>query len=685
MKVRLKTKFLLGLGIFLILVLANSLISLRYFQRIQSSFQITDEIYPAIKMIKELSGSLRDSKNWTVRYALEVDPSKLGEWRKNSQEKFKNSIDIFRKMGAIPEKGVRKQLQGVNQNLKNFSKVAAAMTGPRRDLAVHQFKLEKIKEFLAIADEIDENLASLIREVSEQKDLRDEVGRLKDLIGDNRALFARPLFSPLRVQPERAMKSTLLERRKDFEIGMNAFDKNVTALFPKLTVPKQKRYLHSSKVLTLQMRRLILSDRHLVDLYETEIHQLLVIWKSVEALNAALLEVEKETDKMTSLVNRSLSNVKMTLSRSQRMMYLVIFLSIIMFMIFGLGVSIFISKRVLRPIDELVASTEKIRYGKFDERVSVTSSDEIGQLALSFNEMTDTLSRSRETLKRASVQISKITADSKQKADTEKQELENSVKELEEKNQKLMVANRMKSEFLTDTSHEFRTQLNSVIGFSELVLRDPKEKLTQKASKNLTHVLDSGRDLLMLINDIVDLSKMSAGKLPVSISEFDLIDLFKECWESLTNEILSKGQDIGLGKAIPKTFPVCVSDATKVRKIIDHLLHNALKFTEKGMISVSLEQKEGDFVIKIKDTGVGISEGDQKIIFDETKQMKASTPRAFGSSGIELLIVKKLVDALDGQIEIESDMGEGVCFIVALPIRYGERKKEVEVKEKMAA
>ncbi len=685
MEIRLKTKFLLWLGIFLILVLANSLISLHYFQRIQSSFQIADNIYPVIKMIKDLSGSLRDSKNWAVRYALEVDPYKLGEWKKNSQEKFKNSIAIFGKMKAITEKGVKKQLQEVNQNLINFSKVASAIVGSRRDLAVHQFKLEKIREFLAIAGEVDENLASLIREVSEQKDLRDEVQRLKDLIGDNRALFGRPLFSPLRVQPEKAMKSTLLERRKDFETGMDAFDKNVTALFPKLTVPTQKRYLHSSKVLTLQMRRLILSDRQLVDLYATEIQQLLAIWKSVEALNVALLEVEKKTDKMANLVNRSLADVKEVLRTSQQMMYVLIFLSIIVFIIFGLGVSIFISRRVLSPIDKLVASTEKIRYGKFDERIPVTSSDEIGQLAFSFNEMTDTLSRSRETLKQASIQISKITADYKQKAGAEKQKLENSVKDLEEKNQKLMVANRMKSEFLTDTSHEFRTQLNSVIGFSELVLRDPKEKLTQKAGKNLTHILDSGRDLLMFINDIVDLSKMSIGKLPVSISEFDLIDLFKDCWASLTNEILSKGKDISLGKAIPKIFPVCVSDAAKVRKIIDHLLHNALRFTEKGMISVSLEQKDGDFVIKIKDAGGGISEGDQKIIFDETKQKKASTPRAFGSSGIELLIVKKLVDALEGQIEIESERDEGACFIVVLPIRYGERKKEVEVEEKIAA
>ena len=234
------------------------------------------------------------------------------------------------------------------------------------------------------------------------------------------------------------------------------------------------------------------------------------------------------------------------------------------------------------------------------------------------------------------------------------------------RNSQLLASNQFKNEFVANMSHELRTPLNSIIGYTELVLTDDDQELDDLNRSNLQTVTRNAKHLLSLINDILDLSKLDAGKLSVFPEAFDPQRLI----QSVINTMLPLAANKGLlieAHWKPGLEGV-VSDETKVKQILLNLLTNAIKFTDAGRIDVTLCAKGNDrWEIAVRDTGMGIAPEHQTMVFEEFRQLDSSSTRAAGGSGLGLAISRKLARLLGGDLRLESRLGEGSTFILELP------------------
>ena len=255
-------------------------------------------------------------------------------------------------------------------------------------------------------------------------------------------------------------------------------------------------------------------------------------------------------------------------------------------------------------------------------------------------------------------------------------ELEAANQELQQANLKIREADRLKSEFLANMSHELRTPMNAIIGFTRLVQRKSADVLPTKQRENLEKVEISANQLLGLINDILDLSKIEAGKISVNIVPFDLASLVDACFATL--EPMVKRDRVRLVKEIPGNLPEVFSDQDKLKQIIINVLSNALKFTEEGEVKLSAVLEDSLLKIAVSDTGIGIPSHALQYIFDEFRQVDGSSTRRHGGTGLGLSITKKLAHLLGGTIDVSSVEGDGSTFTVTIPL---ERREDVPAEE----
>jgi signal transduction histidine kinase len=252
-------------------------------------------------------------------------------------------------------------------------------------------------------------------------------------------------------------------------------------------------------------------------------------------------------------------------------------------------------------------------------------------------------------------------------------------KEIQEKNQQLEAASRHKSQFLANMSHELRTPLNAIIGFTRLVLRKTEGQIAPLQTDNLQKVLVSSEHLLKLINGVLDLSKVEAGRMEVYAENFRVEDIIRVA--TSTVEPLLKDGRVRLVTEIAPEMPTLFTDKEKLKQSMLNLLSNAAKFTEKGEIKVSAWPENGSLKVVVADTGIGMSPEALKVIFDEFRQADMSTTRKYGGTGLGLALVKKFAQLMGGDIVAESEAGKGSKFIMTLPIAYkqptGENVKPV--------
>src|SRR5262249_34636252 len=222
-------------------------------------------------------------------------------------------------------------------------------------------------------------------------------------------------------------------------------------------------------------------------------------------------------------------------------------------------------------------------------------------------------------------------------------------REIEEKKLQLEVVSRHKSEFLATMSHELRTPLNAVIGFSEVLLDKMFGELNAKQGEYVQDILTSGRHLLSLINDILDLAKIEAGRMELELSTFDLPALVESTLILIRERANSHGLQINLDMS-PQLADV-TADVRKVKQILLNLLSNAMKFTQRGgRIAVQARHQDGMVAISVSDTGIGIASEDQALIFEEFRQARGDYPRKHEGTGLGLALVKKFVELHGGQI-----------------------------------
>jgi signal transduction histidine kinase len=251
-------------------------------------------------------------------------------------------------------------------------------------------------------------------------------------------------------------------------------------------------------------------------------------------------------------------------------------------------------------------------------------------------------------------------------------DLDAKVDELARANLSLFEMNKLKNEFLATMSHELRTPLNSILGFSDVL--KVSENLSEKQRKYVTNIEKSGKNLLVLVNDILDLAKIEAGRMEVNVSEIVVTDLL----ESLVGAMkpLAEKKNIDLDCEVAPTLVIIEQDPGKLQQIMYNLLSNAVKFTpEGGRIHVACQPvDEQNFEIIVADTGVGIPLEDQAIIFEKFRQGRnqgeqSALTREYEGTGLGLSIVKELTRLLQGDVFVESEFGKGSTFTVRLPQR----------------
>ncbi len=241
-------------------------------------------------------------------------------------------------------------------------------------------------------------------------------------------------------------------------------------------------------------------------------------------------------------------------------------------------------------------------------------------------------------------------------------------REIEEKGRQLEAASRHKSEFLANMSHELRTPLNAIIGFSEVLLERMFGEVNEKQVEYLEDILSSGRHLLSLINEILDLSKVEAGRMELELSPFDLPQTLENALTLVRERATRRG--VALELALDERLGNFVGDERKIRQVLLNLLSNAVKFTpEGGRVNVAAAPADGAVRIAVSDSGIGIAPEDQAAIFEEFRQVGADAAQKGEGTGLGLTLAKKFVELHGGTIWVESELGKGSTFTFTLPVR----------------
>jgi signal transduction histidine kinase len=314
---------------------------------------------------------------------------------------------------------------------------------------------------------------------------------------------------------------------------------------------------------------------------------------------------------------------------------------------------------IVKPLRHLRDVSDTISRGDISQRADIHTGDEFEELAVAFNRMLRHLTTIQEELRQVNAS------------------LDGKVDELAQVNMRLYEMNMLKSDFLSTISHELRTPLNSILGFSDVL--GSIDALDDKQKRYVQNIQKSGRTLLDMINDILDLAKIESGKMETRLTEFR-IDLVAGAQCDMARP-LSEKKNIDIECQLPDDPPLMRQDQARVQQILNNLLSNAIKFTpEGGRITVSIENDPQDFmVMKVIDTGVGIAEEDQQAIFEKFRQGRTAMPggdamtREHSGTGLGLSIVKELCKLLGGEVSVISELGKGSTFIVRLPWRLEDQ------------
>ncbi len=309
---------------------------------------------------------------------------------------------------------------------------------------------------------------------------------------------------------------------------------------------------------------------------------------------------------------------------------------------------------ILAPIEELRSVAGRVAGGDLDSRARIDTGDEFEQLARSVNEMLEQLRSQQQELRRANAL------------------LDTKLEEMAAANVTLYESNRVKSEFLANVSHELRTPLTSIIGFAELLREGPSLDPNTKQARYAENILISGRILLEIINDLLDLAKIEAGRVALHIEEFDLAQLAGTLIDFMRPQADKNKLELILEAETP--LPAMQSDPGRVRQVLFNLLSNAVKFTpEGGRVELRLHRADDAHVrIEVVDTGPGISPENQKLIFEKFRQVDQSATREHHGTGLGLAIARELAELMGGRIGVKSEPGAGATFWVVLPTHAPE-------------
>jgi signal transduction histidine kinase len=341
--------------------------------------------------------------------------------------------------------------------------------------------------------------------------------------------------------------------------------------------------------------------------------------------------------------------------------------------------------RVTRPLLALTIEAGEVAAGNLDRKVANYGRNELGILAGAFQDMVDSLRRQfsveRELYEKLAVANEELSAQNEELTAQQEEltamteELRAQAEELTAKNAELTrlnsfleQADRYKSEFLANMSHELRTPLNAVIGFSEVLL-DPQisGSLSEMQWRCVEDILQAGRFLLALINDVLDLAKIEAGRVDLERNEFYYPEVLEASFSMVKEKAIK--HNIELELAVADDVGYINADLRRVKQIIFNLISNAIKFTpDGGRVGINCYKNTEYVVTTVWDTGIGIKEKDMPRLFREFVQLDSSPTREYGGTGLGLAIAKKLVELHGGTIWVDSQYGNGTRFHFTIPL-----------------
>jgi signal transduction histidine kinase len=301
-----------------------------------------------------------------------------------------------------------------------------------------------------------------------------------------------------------------------------------------------------------------------------------------------------------------------------------------------------ISWSFILPVQEAHGFVTQVAKGNFEATINVPNRDEFGALADRMNQM----SRELRTLY------------------AKQQE---AARELQSLNERLQQASNAKSEFLANMSHELRTPMNAILGFVEMLLDDIYGEVPPELREPLVDIQVNGKHLLNLINDVLDLSKIEAGRMELAPAEYsvqDIVDTLKASLHSLARE---KGLEFVA--AAQEDIPLACGDGKRITQCLTNLAGNALKFTKQGRVEVWVERQGDNLLYRVSDTGIGIPQNELENIFGEFQQVDTAITREFSGTGLGLNITKKFLEMHGGRIWVESELGKGSTFFFSIPLR----------------
>ena len=319
----------------------------------------------------------------------------------------------------------------------------------------------------------------------------------------------------------------------------------------------------------------------------------------------------------------------------------------------GLGLALFaslyLSRRVVRPLQALREGVERISGGDLNSRLEIKTGDEIETLAEEFNKMTAHLKEAQTSLERKVAERTQA---------------------LTVANEKLEEASKLKSQFLANVNHELRTPGSAIIGYAHLVLRATEGQISRLQKENLEDLLRNAERLISQIDSLLEFSKIEAGKMEVRVEPVYVSEVIQGAMSTI--EPTLNGSSVRIIREIASDMPALNTDREKLRQIILNLLDNSVKFTERGEIKIVASQQNGSLKLTVSDTGIGIPKEELNKIFEEFHRGDSSGTKNYRGTGLGLAIVKKFANLLGGEVAVESEVGKGSVFTVTLPLDRGD-------------
>lgn len=338
-------------------------------------------------------------------------------------------------------------------------------------------------------------------------------------------------------------------------------------------------------------------------------------------------------------------------------------LILFLFIVLGVFIAFYISRLITNPLSELVISTKRISGGDFIHPVKISSKDEIGILADSFNLMSMSLKNLTDALENKIKQLNETNEE--YLALNEEYESQNH--ELLKAKEKAEECDGLKTAFLANLSHEIRTPMNGILGFAELLKSGDTN--AQSQAEYIEMIEQSGQRMLKLISDLVDISKIESGQVKIISEPTNVSQLINRIYQFFFHEARNKG--LGLVVRTPETNgdTVIMTDSLKLEQVISNLISNALKFTAKGNIEFGYSLNKEELIFFVKDTGIGIPGEMRELIFERFRQVNDVSFRREEGSGLGLAICKSFVEMMGGTIWVDSQKGKGSEFCFTIPVK----------------